>query len=59
MIDKSSDELEDYFENLSEKARKVKGKVSGKSGLTFIFYYLGHGVMLDGFTHIVLNEVKK
>ncbi len=50
MINKSSDDLEDYLDNLSAKATKVKGEVSGKSGLTFIFYYLGHGVMLDGFT---------
>ncbi len=56
MIDKSSEDLDNYLNNLRNKAHEVRFEINGKSGLTFLFYYLGHGAMLDGFTHIIFNE---
>jgi hypothetical protein len=55
MKNASSNELDNYLDEINPKARKLSKAEKGKVGVSFIFYYLGHGVQLDGFTHLVLN----
>ncbi len=60
MKDPSSDELDDYFDQiLTPNASKLKREEDGKAGLSFLFYYLGHGVAHEGITYMVLNEEEK
>ena len=57
MRNPSSDELDDYFlETLYPQANKFKQEKDQKAGAALIFHFLGHGVTLEGITHMILNE---